>query len=160
LRATTRFASLAIAVGCLGGCLPYRGDAPRDPARADRGKPDGGGGVAYPSVRRDVLDGRTFRVEVGENGKVIALDQLRFAHGRLESNLLQERLSTFAPYEVEGGDDEEIRFTAKSIEGDVTTEWAGTVWHDRIAGTTRTTEPGKAPIWLTFGTAEHTPSAK
>lgn len=168
MRSVACFASVTVVVGCLAGCLPYRGDAPRDLNREDRDRLESGGGVVYESVESDALDGRSFEVEVTEAGTIRVgeapltwQDELTFAGGRMETDLGREHGYSFAPYEVKEGEDgsDAIWFRCKSTSGAATTEWTGTVWHDKIAGTAVTTEPGRTPVELTFKSIEPAPTA-
>ena len=116
-----------------------------EPARADEVAM-----VAVPVAfaKGTSLDGKTYKVMLGPEGKKGDEDTLTFANGKFESSMCVPLGFKKAKYQAQGSDEVTFTVIAKNAKGETNT-WKGTVRGDQIEGSLTCTGTGE-PLKYVF----------
>lgn len=94
------------------------------------------------------LDGRTYKVLLGPEGKKGDEDTLTFTKGKFESSMCVPLGFRAAKYEAKGADEIAFTVVVKNAKGQ-TNNWKGTIRGDQIEGTLTCTGSGE-PMKMVF----------
>ena len=94
------------------------------------------------------LDGRTYKVLLGPEGKKGDEDTLTFTKGKFESSMCVPLGFKAAKYEANGADEIVFTVVVKNAKGQ-TNDWKGTIRGDQIEGTLTCTGSGE-PMKMVF----------